>query len=221
MTATCQVESTLDPGTVVTGYTVHYKDDDTYEDIEETEIRKLIVTNDMPERKSIIASLKSGFEYLEDRLTGNCASCYDCRDTYELFRLVQVFDPVFASAECVGAETVKGLAALPCFENLDALIAGMIVEIPKYMASASSLRLDRADVAEFSKGVLQFWRSHATEMPHWAEAARIVFSMAPSSAACERVFSLLASMFDMNQRHTLMDFVEGSLMLNYNDRVVG
>jgi hypothetical protein len=45
--------------------------------------------------------------------------------------------------------------------------------------------------------------------------------MAPLSAACERVFSLLASMFNMNQGHTLMDFVEGSLMLNYNDRVVG
>jgi hypothetical protein len=117
--------------------------------------------------------------------------------------------------------TVKGVAALPCFENLDALVAGMIVEIPKYMSPASSLRLDRAFVAEFSKAVLQFWRSHATEMPHWAEAARIVFSMAPSSAACKRIFSLLALMFDSNQRRGLMDFVEGSLMLNYNDRVVG
>jgi hypothetical protein len=107
------------------------------------------------------------------------------------------------------------------FENLDALIAGMIVEIPKYMSSASSLRLDRTDVAQFSKGVLQFWRSHATEMPHWAEAARIVFSMAPSSAACERVFSLLALMFDTRQWSALMDFVEGSLILNYNKRVVG
>jgi hypothetical protein len=205
----------------VKGYTVHYEADDTYEDLEESEIRALIVTDDMPERKAIVASLKSGFEYLDDRLTGNCASCYDCTDTYELFRLVQVFDPVFAVADRVCAETVKGLAALPCFENLDALVAGMIAEIPKYMSSASRLRLDRADVAEFSKGVLQFWRSHATEMPHWAEAARIVFSMAPSSAACERVFSLLASMLDSNQRRALMDFVEGSLMLNYNNRVVG
>jgi hypothetical protein len=130
-------------------------------------------------------------------------------DEPELDRRGKVFDPVFAVAECVHAEIVKGLAALPCFENLDALIAGMIVEIPKYMPSASSLRLDRTDVAEFSKGVLQFWRSHATEMTHWAEAARIVFSMAHSSAACEGVFSLLALMFDTRQRQrsALMDFV--------------
>mmetsp|Transcript_22026 Transcript_22026/g.59408 ORF Transcript_22026/g.59408 Transcript_22026/m.59408 type:complete len:91 (+) Transcript_22026:587-859(+) len=43
----------------------------------------------------------------------------------------------------------------------------------------------------FTKTVLDFWKGRAEEMPSWAAAARIVFAMAPSSAACERVFSLL------------------------------
>ena len=45
--------------------------------------------------------------------------------------------------------------------------------------------------------------------------------MAPSSAACERVFSLLESMFGADQDRSLGDMVQGSLMLRYNKRTVG
>ena len=57
--------------------------------------------------------------------------------------------------------------------------------------------------------------------PTWAKAARIIFAMSPSSAASERVFSLVNSMFGKEQLHTLADFVQGSLMLRYNKRNVG
>ena len=45
--------------------------------------------------------------------------------------------------------------------------------------------------------------------------------MAPSSAACERVFSLLAAMFGEQQMHALADYIQAALMLKYNKRVVG
>ena len=45
--------------------------------------------------------------------------------------------------------------------------------------------------------------------------------MTPSSAASERVFSLVKQMFGKDQLTALADFIQGSLMLRYNKRVVG
>ena len=45
--------------------------------------------------------------------------------------------------------------------------------------------------------------------------------MSPNSASCERVFSLLERMYDEEQRSTLSDAMQASLMLTYNKRRVG
>ena len=58
--------------------------DGTKDDLEEEEIRPLIYTGDSELRKAIVEGLSKGFTYLEDRLTGNCAPNFDCRETYEL-----------------------------------------------------------------------------------------------------------------------------------------
>ena len=55
----------------------------------------------------------------------------------------------------------------------------------------------------------------------WAIAARIIFAMQPSSAASERVFSLVKEMFGKDQLSAMADLVQGSLMLRYNKRCVG
>ena len=56
----------------------------------------------------------------------------------------------------------------------------------------------------------------------WGKAARIIFAMAPSSAASERVFSLVKTMFGKDQITSRMaDFIQGSLMLRYIQRHVG
>ena len=57
-------------------------------------MRPLIVTDNFPQRKAIVKGLSAGFQYLEDRITGNCAAVYDYSHTYdELFRLAQVTSP--------------------------------------------------------------------------------------------------------------------------------
>ena len=58
-------------------------------------------------------------------------------------------------------------------------------------------------------------------MPAWAEAARIAFALTCTSAASERVFSLVEGMFGADQLHTLADQLQGSVMLRYNKRQVG
>ena len=57
--------------------------------------------------------------------------------------------------------------------------------------------------------------------PTWAQAARIIFSMVASSAATERVFSLVNLMFGDQQDSALADQVQAAAMLRYNKRSVG
>ena len=73
----------------------------------------------------------------------------------------------------------------------------------------------------YTEAVLRWWRHNNPAFPTWAKAARVVFAMAPSSAASERVFSLVNQMFNPQQITALADFIQGSLMLRYNQRQVG
>jgi hypothetical protein len=45
-------------------------------------------------------------------------------------------------------------------------------------------------MADYTEKVLLFWRSNAPKFPAWGHLARVFLSIAPSSAAVERVFSL-------------------------------
>ena len=43
--------------------------------------------------------------------------------------------------------------------------------------------------------------------------------IAPNSASCERVFSLLKQMFGLDQKTALADYLQAALMLRFNKRV--
>ena len=161
-----------------------------------------------------------GFKYLEGRLTGACAAPYDCAAELKLFRLVQIFDPLFA-AENGTISCVRELAAINPLAVDEKLLDSMCIEMPTYRAEATRARIDCSDVSSFTDEVLQFWRNRATVLPSWARAARIVFAISCNSAACERVFSLLECMFGRDQLTALSDVIGGSLMLMYNKRTLG
>jgi hypothetical protein len=48
--------------------------------------------------------------------------------------------------------------------------------------------IHNGDVGDFTKGILSWCKSHASEVRAWSEAARVAFAMAPNSAGAERVF---------------------------------
>ena len=74
----------------------------------------------------------------------------------------------------------------------------------------------------YTDAVLEWWRINGKNFPAWALAARIVFALSPSSsAACERVFSLLKAMFGDEQMTALADYLNVALKLKYNQRTVG
>ena len=65
-----------------------------------------------------------------------------------------------------------------------------------------------------------WWRRHKLSLPHWSSAAYNLnlASVQPSSAAAERVFSILRSHFDDHQAGALEDYLEAAVMLAYNYR---
>ena len=54
----------------------------------------------------------------------------------------------------------------------------------------------------------------------WSAVAAKVATIQPSSASAERAFSLLKNSFSDGQTNALEDFIEVSLMLQFNNRDV-
>ena len=75
----------------------------------------------------------------------------------------------------------------------------------------------RADVSE-EFDPLDWWKRNSSTLPHWSACAKKILLIQPSSAAAERVFSLLKASFGDQQESCLQDYVQTSLMLQYNKR---
>ncbi|KAL1525489.1 hypothetical protein AB1Y20_020345 [Prymnesium parvum] len=194
-------DSTMYPGRERIAYTVRYPSDNTKEDLEDEEIRPLINVTDLPERKAVADILGKAFEYLESRLTGTCEDQYDASSVYEIFRLVQVFDPQYATNHLTTA-WVDNFAIITPLANL-ADLNEMKKEMHSYMTAATSFSVSSVDIDIYSDCILSWWRTNGASFPSWATAARIVFAFTPNSASVERVFAKLRNMFDVDQMRTL------------------
>ena len=126
---------------------------------------------------------------------------------------------------------MNSLEALPCFsqfqldltslQSRSPLLEGMHLEVAKFHSAlmhVDASAFDRDDPTAFTEAVLEWWRCHARHIPNWAIAARIMFAISPSSAAAERVFSILANSFGSTRDRALEDLVEGTLQVRFNDK---
>ena len=102
---------------------------------------------------------------------------------------------------CIAVGTNRSLDSQPTIDGLKS-------EIPTYMAASEDVSTDIDPVA--------WWKNHAIELPNWAAAFRLVLLVQPSSAAAERVFSILQCCFNEKQRSSLEDYIELSIMLQFN-----
>ena len=62
-----------------------------------------------------------------------------------------------------------------------------------------------------------FWRRYFIRLPAWYKLAEEAALVMCSSAAVERVFSLLNNSFDDSQQSSLNDYKESSVMIRYNE----
>lgn len=109
------------------------------------------------------------------------------------------------------AVDVNALREFP-FLDSDATIGALQQELPTYIAEADGV------VVEDGQQMV-WWRNQSVRLPHWSDAARKLSLVQPSSAAAERVFSLLKANFSKQQHSVLEDELEAALMLAYNHRL--
>ena len=135
-------------------------------------------------------------------------------------RVVQAFDPAKAKHIDLGMylAAMKNVPALRSAIRED-LLQRMAGELSKYqqaVADVDASVLDPTNAKQFSQGILTFWKDHSKDLSAWSEAARTVFAMKPSSAGAERIFSILTRCFGPSRARSLMDVVEGTLMVKFN-----
>ena len=107
--------------------------------------------------------------------------------------------------------TGNDLDKLRIFPFLNSNIIDQLkLELPKYMAAAE-------DISP-TVDTIVWWKRHANDLPHWSKACKMLLLVQPSSAAAERVFSILLSSFTATQRSSLEDYIETSIMIQYNNK---
>ena len=95
------------------------------------------------------------------------------------------------------------------FLNDPAVITSLKEELPAYLARSTDV--NPPDIA-------QWWKNNELQLPNWSAAENKAIVVQPSSAAAERVFSLLNNSFGSRQTNSLEDYIEGTIMLQYNKR---
>ena len=174
-------------------------------------MRRVVDATALPEWAVLVRQVRGAFEYLETRLTDQCASPYHCQELHRRSGLLRAFNPAFAQGK-VDALWVHQLVEIPAFSHLPSVTQRLLDELPTYLTACRGTRIDHTHVPTFTKEVLAWWASNKnkSKSPTWALAARIAFSMTPNSAACERVFSLLTTMFGPDRSSSLADRVQAA-----------
>jgi hypothetical protein len=125
--------------------------------------------------------------------------------------LAQLFDQSFVAERSAAIDLVARLAEIKPFGERPDLMARLQRDLPTYIATANGVSIDHGDEGDFTKGILSWWKSSASDVGAWSEAARIVFAMAENSAGAERVFSSLKILFGSNQDTLLSKYNRGSI----------
>jgi hypothetical protein len=155
--------------------------------------------------------------YLEEHLNG--------RDSAQMDRMraASFFDPLSTTppSEAGVDELTSLFRFFQKHPNFKSLSPGMKKEISMYRTLKDAIpplavRKDKNDKDTFD--IVAWWVKASEKLPNMALALRGVATHSPNSAPPERVFSILSNSFGENQTTSLCDYVELSLMLQFNMR---
>ena len=145
--------------------------------------------------------VQPGFTYFLSKYDG------DLKPAVSAFKAARLFNPHKIVDMQPSSDAINAVSALP-FLNSGEILDNLKAELPQYLALATDIspQVDPVD----------WWQRNSANLPHWSNAASQVLLVQPSSAAAERVFSILNSCFTDQQETSLHDYIESSLMLQYN-----
>ena len=136
-----------------------------------------------------IACVQPGLKYFCDRKASSMEEPLAC------FKAARLFSPAKVHEINPSVADVDSLAAFPF---LVGTLTNLKTELPAYLAASEDID------PQFCP--LEFWRRHKDTLPSWADACRKVLLVQPSSAASERVFSILKQSFGEQQHLSLQDY---------------
>ena len=191
-----------------------------YEDI--LKLRSVIQVGHYPNVYAVAHDLAGSNLHSKQQFVSYALSCVQKAFTYfaskfgddsqsplNAFKAFRYFSPSTINSMKPSATDISSLSVVP-FLNDPGTINGLTTELPMYLA--------KADAVDPQMDVLEWWKLNAEDLPNWSSAARKVVLAQPASGAAERVFSLLNSSFGESQETALEDYVEASIMLQFNDR---
>ena len=163
-----------------------------------------------------------------------------------LFKFARLGNPAFVKqfVELQGKDSllalVRELLDIPQLGAYRDLMDKLLAELPAYMHCATEQtgnwhfqpfpqpttveEVKHCQHKEHPKtglAILAWWKVYAkVGLPTWGTLVVDLVSMAPSSAAVERLFSLFRNKFDKQMFGSKEDYIETSLMLHYNERQI-
>ena len=182
-----------------------------------------ISTQHYPNVVAVAREEAAGNASHEQQLTAYARSCVqpaysyfkskfdnDLKHAVACFKAARYFSPSKCSELKPGVADIDSLRLFP-FLDSQPVIDGLKAELPMYLAAVEDVSTEIDPVS--------WWKCHSVELPKWAGAFKYIILVQPSSAAAERVFSILQR-FTAQQESSLEDYVELSVMLQYNTRSV-
>lgn len=122
------------------------------------------------------------------------------------FKAARLCSPHFVFQSKPPQVQVDSLRVFPALSSDDA-IQPLKEELPAYIAAAEDISPDISTAA---------WWLRQQSLPAWKRAAKVILTVQPSSAAAERVFSLLQAATSSQQSRLLEDSLQVAIMLQYN-----
>ena len=150
-----------------------------------------------------VAAIQPGWEYFTQTVMGAMGP------QVEIFKAARLFSPQQICQLRPVANDVDIVTSVAFLDD-PALIANLKNELPMYLAKADGIDNDVDPIG--------WWKANEADLPFWSAAAKLVLLMQPSSASSERVFSILTTTFGHLQDLALQDYIECSLMVQFNKR---
>ena len=147
--------------------------------------------------------VKPGLDYFVTKFT------QDLSDSVAAFKAARLFVPQKVTEMQPTANAIDDLTVFP-FLNKPTILSQLKAELPEYSVKAEDVSAGMTP--------LGWWKRLEHCLPTWFASVRIIVLIQPSSAAAKRVFSLLKATFNKCQDGSLQDYIEASLMFQYNKR---
>lgn len=150
--------------------------------------------------------VEPGLSYWETKSAhelGNCLS---------FFKAIRVLDPKFVAVHGITDDDLDQLEQFNCFKPLTLRVEAMKRELPAYLRAVEDMK-----TVQYRSDILQWYPCHEDRIPAFADATEIAILCQPSSAAAERVLSILQHCIGKQQERALEDYIELMCMLVHND----